>query len=478
MGKTKIKKRVSFQKQFSRSFILILLSSLLATLLFMAIFYSIYHKVSGFDSSGIGSGKLTDIVEYTQSNGTELLQEDRLRKLKSMLDQPFEDFYILDLKGNILFRSETLDKHQHTGFIRNVIYDSMDTLKSMNNVQIPIVDQKTAAIRYRLVLNYHSRNHSIFLSMVDMTMPFLCVVLFTLFFARRLSRKMGKPIRELMGAAEKIKDRDLDFAITYEEENEIGDLARALENMRKELQAALEREWKLEQDRREMVAALTHDIRTPLAIIQGHVEGLQDGMKLDAGKLDEYLDIIRQNTDRARKLVDEMNSLSEVDSVDFAICPSAVDFAEFLRNKLKALEPLALHKQIQLNADIKDHRQRNAPVMMDADRLSQVIDNIIGNSIRFTPANGSIHIDTGLEDEKTIFRISDTGPGFSDQDISAVFKKFYKGDPSRSREKGHSGLGLYIAKSIVEKHGGTITAYNLAEGGACIEMMLEFPKNQ
>lgn len=102
------------------------------------------------------------------------------------------------------------------------------------------------------------------------------------------------------------------------------------------------------------------------------------------------------------------------------------------------------------------------------------MDNIVGNSIRFTPRGGSIHLQVSIEENKASFKISDMGPGFSEKDLASLFRKFYKGDPSRSREKGHSGLGLYIARSIIEKHGGGIQASNLLGGGACIEFFIVF----
>jgi signal transduction histidine kinase len=197
-------------------------------------------------------------------------------------------------------------------------------------------------------------------------------------------------------------------------------------------------------------------------------EKIQDGLKEDGGKRDAYLNIIHQNTLRAKKLIEDMNSLAEIDNPGFELHRREEDIIGFFNGKLEEIRMLAADKRITVEGDMTDGRTNNSPVLIDSHRLSQVIDNIAGNSISFTPEQGKIIFKARIEDHTIHFTVSDSGPGFSEKDLNHLFKKFYKGDDSRSREKGHSGLGLYIARSIIERTGGTIEAYNMPDGGACL----------
>ncbi|MGV2787958.1 HAMP domain-containing protein, partial [Clostridium perfringens] len=140
--------------------------------------------------------------------------------------------------------------------------------------------------------------------------PFLYIILFTLIFGRRFSRKISTPLQQLLQGAEQIKERNLHFSMTGTSSiTEVNRLTNAFEDMRQELEQSIEREWRLEQDRSTMFAALAHDLRTPLTIIQGHVEGLEqmNGESYEA-KRSQYLQVIKRNTTRASKLLQDMNT--------------------------------------------------------------------------------------------------------------------------------------------------------------------------
>lgn len=384
-------------------------------------------------------------------------------------------YYVKDLDNQVLFGSEA-EKigTQYDGFLMNMIREMRSNSTNKSTVEIPIMNQKTGKVKQILVLTQNSATFATYFILINICVPIICLIGYALFFSRSLSEDMKKPIDELMIAVEKMKSRDLDFSIQNHLDNEIGDLASAFEAMRVNLKDSLMREWQIEQDRREMVVAITHDLRTPLTIIQGHVEGLKEGFKKDSKKLDAYLEIIEENVLRAKRLIDEMNGLAEIDCEGFELSLGNEDMHVFINSTVAELQVLARTTNISIELDIVDHRKENKLIAFDRFRLSQVLNNLIGNGIRFTPEEGRIQVKVEILEKRVDFKISDSGQGFSEKDLHNIFKKFYKGDASRSIEKGHSGLGLYITKSIIEKHGGSIQGSNVMGCGASLDFFIVY----
>ncbi|HEX2946709.1 MAG TPA: HAMP domain-containing sensor histidine kinase [Clostridia bacterium] len=466
MGQNGGKKRLTLARQVVASYAAVLILSLVSSFAALLLFYTLHHHFGGHDNVKLDNAGVRTILEYVQSNGDTVLEAAHKAELDKMAEVNGLEYYVRDMEGRLLFTSSNAHIEQAYGSL-------LLELQTGGSMSIPLQNKASGRIDCVFVLAEYESLWFLIFMLVDLGIPFAFFILYSIMFAGRLSRRMGAPLKELMNAVEKIKDKDLDFSISYRENNEIGDLSAAFEGMRGELKNSLAREWKLEQDRREMTAAITHDLKTPLAIIQGHVEGLQEGIGSDNGKTDEYLGIIAQNVLRARKLIDEMNELVEVDSPDFALRPEEADPVAFLEAKAGEMALLAGNTGIRLKSDISDRRESANPICFDCERLARIIDNLVGNSIRFTPRGGCIALSAVIEDKGLSVRICDTGSGFSGKDIRNMFGKFYKGDAGLGG-KGHSGLGLYIAKTIAEKHGGGIKASNLPEGGACVEFHITY----
>jgi signal transduction histidine kinase len=285
----------------------------------------------------------------------------------------------------------------------------------------------------------------------------------TLLFAWRLGRKVGAPVSELTGAVEKIRRRDLDFSIRYDEPDELGDLCRAFNNLRTELQESLEREWRQDEEFQEMMAALSHDLRTPATIIRGHVEGLAraKGAKRTE-RLDRYLPVLESSSDRMVKLLNDMMLVLSLEQVGLEIRPHPVDLGKKLVQKA---EVYAL-RAAEHGVDFVLRKCADATfVNLDSHRLEQVLDNLFENALRFTPAGGSISLRCDRTGDMLRLTLKDTGPGVDPGILPHVFEKFFRTDRSDSRNKGSSGLGLYIAKLLVEDQGGSISLRNHPDGG-------------
>ncbi len=460
MGTGQVKKQITLQKEFAFSFIWVLVLSMAASLMAISLYYFFEHHHQENNSAD-----LTKIMEYASTKGSAILEPKNLDVLNSLVAKTGMMYQIRKIDKLQVYPSELkLERTRDDGIFQTRITRWQNNFSHRSNILIPIFNHTTKKTTHMLELSTAPKS-----VLIDILIPFIFFILFSLIFSKHLSKKIKKPLQELKAAVTKIKARDLNFSVKIDQNNEIGDFAGALEDMRAGLQSSLIREWQLEQDRREMVAAITHDLRTPLAIIQGHVEGLQDGLKRNPGKLDNYLSVIMQNSERAKRMVEEMNRLVEVDSPEFKINLVQLDINEFIQSKITEFQLLTDKKEIRIDSRISDERPEKSLVSVDPERLAQVIDNIVSNNIRFTPPGGTVYLETNIKEDSIHIRISDNGPGFSNQDLTHLFKKFYKGDPSRSKDKRHSGLGLYIAKSIVEKHNGAIKAFNLQSGGACVE---------
>ncbi len=474
MGKNKVRKPKTLQRQFLITYLMIMICSLITAAFLITVFYITFHSFHKEDRLDLNSPKLTSIIEYIHEYGNSIEEDYVRQQLDALARSNDVDYYIQDKNQNILFQSNMIENESQKNLLSH-LSDTRHNLRNTSHVQIPIFDDETGQMKYMLVITNYSTMTWIALTCVDAGIPFICFLAYTYIFARRFSKRIRVPLKELMTAAEKIKNKDVEFSITcIKQENEIGDLILAFEDMRYELKNSLMKQWQLEKDRRDMVASITHDIRTPLAIIQGHIEGLQEGLKYDPQKLNSYLSVIELNISRTKKLIDDMNTLVEIDNDGFSLYPSPIKLQDYMEDKKNEIEILANKKEIQIDSKIIDCRKEKTLVCLDTSRLSQIIDNIVSNSIRYTPNGGNIRIYTEIRQDEALFRIWDNGAGFSEKDLTNLFKKFYKGDSSRSIEKGHSGLGLYISKSIVEKHGGMIKAFNLSEGGACIEFCIKF----
>ncbi len=479
MGKIKVAKRIELNRQIVWYYIKVIGFTLITSLILILASYFAYHMITGFHSLEFKSSDIAAIVEYVYDDG-DSINRGEYKELNTITDKYDFNYYIKDSENHIIYEKDAagaeISDTTRTGFAQNLVMEILDHIVSISEADIPILIKDTGKVSRFLVLTQNNNSFLLVFISVDICIPILCLVFYTLLFSRSLGRDIKKPLEELYKAVERLSNKDLDSCIDINccRSNEIFDLIQAFEEMRCKLKESLIREWQLEQDRRDMVSAITHDLRTPLAIISGHIEVLQEGLITDQSKMNTYLDIIEQNVIRAKRLIDDMNSLTEIDNDSFWLNLREVDITEFLRIKIEEYKILAADRAVNIEANIVDNRDTSNLVYIDTQRLSQVFDNMIGNSMRFTPKEGSILIEARIEDHSALFTISDSGIGFSDRDLKNLFKKFYKGDSSRSKEKGHSGLGLYIAKSIIEKFEGKITAYNLPQGGAGLDFSITY----
>jgi two-component system, OmpR family, lantibiotic biosynthesis sensor histidine kinase NisK/SpaK len=426
-------------------------------------------------------GQLPKLVQFVNE------QKDVLNvDMKGVLEReiPIEgiDYQIVNREGTVLYG--TMQKTYATS--ETDLVNSLNTnLYDRDRIVIyyPLFDESgtlNGAIGFRYKLSVLSSNHKAqfmlygFVGLAFLS-PFLYFYLFSYLIGKRLSRKMEGPFHAIIESANKIRNHDLNFSLSnVENTEELNQLVFAFEEMKNALKESLEKQWRLEQDRKDMVAAIAHDLKTPLTIIQGHVEGLLERKNQPQDRIERYLHTIQRSCIRSIQLIKELNEVSTVDHAGFTLHFTKGNLAKWVEQKASQFHLLCEEKGIEFNVKVnKVDKLINPFVLIDFERVDQVIDNVFMNSLRFTPTGGMIKWVTTFKKPYIIFEILDNGPGFSSKCKEKVFEKFYREDPSRSGDSGHSGLGLYIAQTIAKKHGGEIIASNREEGGAYVNIVIK-----
>lgn len=222
---------------------------------------------------------------------------------------------------------------------------------------------------------------------------------------------------------------------------------------------------KLESIRKEFVANVSHELKTPLTTIKSYTETLLDGVIDDKDLSVNFLQVVDSETERMTRLVRDLLQLSNIDYQQSKWNKKAVDLKEIIEETIFKLDVSAKNKEQRIHFNLKDLEENETIIYADKDRIGQVILNLLGNSIKYTPKGGHINIDIDIQGDTLILEIEDNGIGIPKEDLARIFERFYRVDKARARELGGTGLGLSIAKEIIEAHEGTIEIFSEEDVG-------------
>ena len=267
-----------------------------------------------------------------------------------------------------------------------------------------------------------------------------------------LSTTVVSRIAILNRAAREIAQGKLSARVPVAGRDEMASLARAFNQMALQLEEAAERQQKLEVLRSNLLAWVGHDLRTPLASIRAIVEALADGMVEDPDTVDRYLRTARREISSLSVLIDDLFQLAQLEAGGLRPELYRSSISDLVSDSLESHTELAARQGVALEGSAEPDVD---PVMMDVQQIGRVLANLLGNALRHTSAGGRV-IRASRTVEGVTVAVSDSGEGIPADDLPQVFDSFYRGEKSRSRETGGAGLGLAIAKGIVEAHGGHI----------------------
>ncbi|MEN6328374.1 MAG: HAMP domain-containing sensor histidine kinase [Syntrophomonas sp.] len=270
-----------------------------------------------------------------------------------------------------------------------------------------------------------------------------------------VSRSIIKPIEVLKNGAEQIKEGNLNFEVSSNSNDEIGQLCNAFEEMRCKLKESISLQMQYEENRKELISNISHDLKTPITAIKGYTEGIMDGVPDSPEKMEKYIQTIYSKAIDVDKMIDELFMFSKLDLKREPFNFESVEMTSYLEHCIEELQFDLNKKGIRLHLDMG----KDKPVIAVADRekLKRVITNIIDNSVKYMNKDpGEINVKL-LNDIDTItMEIRDNGRGIAEKDLALIFDRFYRADPSRNAAANGSGLGLAIARRIIEEHGGTM----------------------
>lgn len=270
-------------------------------------------------------------------------------------------------------------------------------------------------------------------------------VLIALAVSLIVSARVVSPVKAFAAAAERIAGGSPGARVPERGSDELAKLARSFNAMAWSLEQA-------EQNRRQLLADVAHELRNPLATVESYVEALADGvLPTDA----ENLGAIRAETMRLNRLVNDLQRVSRAEAHQLDLRPALVDLGQVVQDAVKATTPAYASKDVALETDIP---ARSLAIELDRERIAEVLANLLANALRHTPAGGRVRVSVDEHEKVAEIAVSDSGDGIAPEHLERVFERFFRVDPARSRDSGGTGIGLAIVRAIVEAHGGTVTA--------------------
>ena len=292
----------------------------------------------------------------------------------------------------------------------------------------------------------------------------IAAIIIALFLGIFLAQRLTKPLRRLTEATQAVAAGDFSQQVAVTSKDEIGDLAHDFNQMARTLEIS-------EKQRQQLLADTAHDLRTPISVIRSHLEAMLDGV---FPATPENLAVVHEETLHLSRLVDDVRTLSLVETGHLPLDMVDIDLTELVQQAVAAFVPLAEADGVALNSELTT----TDPIRADAARLHQVLANLIANALRYAPQGNTNPpaVNVAVENLSGAVRIGvkDNGPGLTIEQQQHVFDRFWRSDSARNRDEGGSGLGLAIAQGIVEAHGGSIVV--ASDAGSGTEMIVLLPK--
>lgn len=283
--------------------------------------------------------------------------------------------------------------------------------------------------------------------------------------ATAVSARLEEDLTAIGDTAHRVAAGDRDVRTGVERADEVGAVAKALDEMIERLAAAEGEQHRMQQARRDFLAAISHDLRTPLTSLRAATEALEDGLVDDPSR---YLAAMRTDLDLLTALVDDLFMLARIESGGLDLVRERLDLAEVVDEAAEAVRPIATRRGITVTADIA------GSVTIDAAgrEISRVLRNLLDNAVRHSPDGGTVRVRLTADDRHAEVTVTDDGPGFPGDFVARATQSFTRADDARRRDGSGAGLGLAIARGLTEAHGGTIEVSAGPGGHVCVVLPL------
>jgi signal transduction histidine kinase len=322
-----------------------------------------------------------------------------------------------------------------------------------------------------MILNIAFTARLMFISTHDLRLLMLLLlfaVIPGLAVASLLSARIDHAVAMLNAGAITMATGDLSARVRSDDIAELRSLATSFNSMATRLEALAAVRDEAEQARRDLIAAVSHDLRTPLASLRALAEALHDGVVDDQDGVQRYLGLMVTETERLSGLIDDLFELARIESGTLRLDRAPLMVQDLLSEALERMSAQAASKDLRLTGAVEGEPP---PVLIDAQQVTRAFLNLVQNAIQHTPAGGEIMLGACRAEGMVTVEVRDTGSGIAAGDLPHIFERFYRGDPARSRDAG-AGLGLAIARGIIEAHDGSIWAESAPGGGTRIRFTL------
>ncbi|MDR7317099.1 HAMP domain-containing sensor histidine kinase [Brevibacillus nitrificans] len=279
----------------------------------------------------------------------------------------------------------------------------------------------------------------------------------------KMRKQLLGPLERMGQAARQIAAGDLDVHLPPSTVKEIDEVRDGFEVMVNGLQSAYRKQAELEEERRFVIAAVAHDLRTPLFALRGYLDGLEQGIAKTPEQMAKYVAVCKEKSVQLDRLVEDLFTFTRMEYQEDELAMREASFHEIVQKSIDSLKLQSQQKHITVVTAFND-----CVIQADAHLLERAMNNLLDNAVRYTPVHGRIMIEICSEGDRVAFTIHDSGQGFSQEEVNRVFEPLYRGEQSRNRATGGAGLGLTISKRIIQRHGGELTAGNHPSGGAVL----------
>jgi signal transduction histidine kinase len=306
------------------------------------------------------------------------------------------------------------------------------------------------------IINIYVTSRLMFVSQHDFLLLGLLLIfagLLSASFGFLLANSMTHSLRQLQAGANQLATGDFSVRVHLDDVDELSSLADSFNRMADDLEQSFVRERELEMARRDLIAAVSHDLRTPLTSIRAMIEALADGVVTDPATVQRYYATVRTQIENLSSLIDDLFELSQLESGQIQLRLEPVNLNDLVSDVLESMHPQAEAKEVALAGEFSTDLP---PATAEVAKIQRVLYNLVQNAIRHTPAQGSISLATRAVPNGVQIDVADTGEGITSADLPYIFDQFFRGEKSRSRATGGAGLGLAIAKGFVEAHDGKI----------------------
>ncbi len=286
------------------------------------------------------------------------------------------------------------------------------------------------------------------------------ILLFALWFY--VGKTIVQPLSAAGQAARQVAAGNLEVVLPSSRIGEVNELNVAINSMSADLQASLEQQAEMEQDRRLMIGAVVHDLRTPLFSLRGYLAGLETGVADTPEKQRHYFAVAQEKADALERLISDLFDYTRLEYLEETPERERLELDELLESLVDGMLPQAEAKGVTMQVQLEPE----CPVSGDRHLLARSIENLLDNALRHTPAGGTITTGCRRSADEVLFTVSDTGNGIPETDLPHLFTPLFRGETSRNRRTGGAGLGLTIARRIIRANGGELEAGNTPDGGA------------